>query len=60
MPRGRRLVPVTSLTWTGRYQAGYDDNLDVTSVEIPYTDREFSLILVLPGKISEFVTGKVF
>ena len=58
LPRSRRLVPVSSLSWTGTFNAGYDPELEATAVELPYQDGEFSLILLLPGKISEFVTGK--
>ena len=57
LPRGRRLVPVPSLSWTGTFNAGYDEDLGATAVELPYQDGELSLILALPGKISEFITG---
>ena len=57
LKRGRRLVPVSSLSWEGTYNAGYEPELGATAVELPYQDGEFSLILVLPGKISEFVAG---
>ena len=57
LKRGRRLVPVESLAWTGTYNAGYEPELGATAVELPYRDGELSLILVLPGKISEFVAG---
>ena len=63
LPRARRLVPVSSLAWSGTFNAGYDPGLDTTAAEIPFTGGELSLILMLPGKISEFVTGttsKVF
>ena len=57
LPRARRLVPVPALAWSGTLNAGYDAGLDTTAVEIPYIGGELSLILMLPGKISEFVTG---
>ena len=59
LPRGRRLVPVPSLAWTGTFNAGYDEDLGATAVELPYRGGELSLILLLPGKISEFITGRV-
>ena len=58
LPRARRLVPVTALTWSGTFNAGYDPSLDTTAAEIPMTGGELSLVMMLPGKISEFVTGK--
>ena len=57
LPRGRRLVPVPSLAWTGTFNAGYDEDLGATAVELPYQGGELSMILLLPGKISEFITG---
>ena len=57
LPRGRRLVPVPAMSWTGTFNAGYDEGLGATGVEIPYEEGEVSLILVLPGKISEFIAG---
>ena len=59
LPRARRLIPVPSLAWSGTFKAGYDEGLDATAVELPYQEGELSLILMLPGKISEFVTGIV-
>ena len=59
LPRGRRLVPVPSLAWTGTFNAGYDEDLGATAVELPYRGGDLSLILLLPGKISEFITGRV-
>ena len=57
LPRERRLVPVPSISWTGTFNAGYDEGLGATAVEIPYEEGEVSLVLVLPGKISEFIAG---
>ena len=57
LPRARRLVPVSALAWSGTFNAGYDPSLDTTAAEIPFTGGELSLVLMLPGKISEFVTG---
>ena len=57
LPRARRLIPVPSQSWSGTFNAGYDDGLDATAVELPYKGGDLSLILILPGKISEFVTG---
>ena len=34
--------------------------MDVTAVELPYAGKEFSLILMLPGKQTEFVARKTF
>ena len=53
------MVPVPSLAWTGTFNAGYDADLGATAVELPYEAGELSLILLLPGKISEFVSGRV-
>lgn len=57
LQRGRRLVPLSSIAWTGTFNAGYDQELGATAVELPYQDGELSLVLLLPGKISEFVAG---
>lgn len=51
------MIPVPSVAWSGTFNAGYDEDLDATAVELPYQEGELSLILMLPGKISEFVTG---
>ena len=32
LPRGRRLVPVDALTWSGAFNAGYEPELDCTAV----------------------------
>ena len=57
LPRGRRLVPIPSISWSGTFNAGYDESLGAKAVEIPYEEGELSLVLVLPGKISEFLVG---
>lgn len=35
LPRGRRLVPVDSLAWSGAFNAGYEPELDCTAVRQP-------------------------
>ena len=57
LTRGRNLVPVESLSFKGAFYAGYEEDLDVTAVEIPYKKEDLSLILMLPGKISEFLVN---
>ena len=59
LPRARRLVPVSAQAWSGTFNAGYDPSLDTTAAEIPFTGGELSLVMMLPGKISEFVTGTI-
>ena len=56
--RGRRLiqVPCGKIT-TSKLNAGYDPDLDATMAELPYKGRKFSLILMLPGKQTEFIAG---
>ena len=56
--RGRRLiqVPCGKIT-TSKLNAGYDPNLDATMAELPFKGRKFSLILILPGKQTEFIAG---
>uniref|UniRef100_A0A0K2T0S3 Serpin domain-containing protein n=1 Tax=Lepeophtheirus salmonis TaxID=72036 RepID=A0A0K2T0S3_LEPSM len=55
---GRRLVPTRGLTLHGKIQAGYDPELDATSIQIPLKmPLDLSLILILPGKSSEFKVG---
>lgn len=52
----RRLVPVPSAHKANiKLQACYHEGIDVTAVELPYAGKEFSLILMLPGKQTEFV-----
>ena len=57
LPRSRRLVSTPSLEWTDQFKVGYEKDLDATAVEIPYADNDISLILLLPGKVSEFVVN---
>ena len=40
---------------SGKMNAAYEEDLDVTTVEVPYEKDELSIIFMLPGKISEFV-----
>lgn len=56
-PRARRLVPVPALAWSGSFNAGYEPDLDCTAVEIPYSGGEVSLVLLLPGKVTEFLAS---
>lgn len=37
--------------------AGYDDGLDATVVEIPYEVEDLSLLVILPGKVNDFLAG---
>ena len=56
--RGRRLVQVLSGKITNtKLNAGYDPHLGATLAEVPYKGKQFSLILVLPGKQTEFIAG---
>ena len=56
----RRLVPVPSLhRGDARLQACYHADMDATAVELPYLGGEFSLILMLPGKQTEFVAREL-
>ena len=58
LPRGRRLVSVPGALLNGQsLMAGYHPVVDATSVELPYSHPDLSLILVLPGKPKEFVIG---
>ena len=50
-------MPIPSMSWSGTFNAGYEEGLGATAVEIPYEEGELSLIVVLPGKISEFIAG---
>ena len=56
--RGRRLiqVPCGSIN-TKKLNAGYDPILDATMAELPYKGGKFSLVLILPGKQTEFIAG---
>jgi serine protease inhibitor len=56
---GRRLIQVPALSIRGALKATYDSELDATAVEIPYTTRELSLILIMPGKSGEFAIGGI-
>ena len=57
--RGRRLiqVPCGIIQPSTRLNAGYDSDLDATMAELPYVGGKFSLILILPGKQTEFIAG---
>ena len=72
LPRGRRLVPVDAHSWVGTFNAGYEPQLDCTAVrtalscnhgdlsaqvEVPYQGGELSLVLLLPGRTSDFLAG---
>lgn len=56
---GRRLFPVPALSVKGNFRAAYDNDLDATAVEVPYTSRDLSLIVMMPGKPGEFSIGGV-
>ena len=54
----RRLIQVPSGKISNKkLNAGYDPNLDATIAELPYKGQRFSLILILPGKQTEFIAG---
>lgn len=57
--RGRRLIQVPSgvIKTNTKLNAGYDPELDATMAELPYKGGKFSLILILPGKQTEFIAG---
>jgi len=55
----RRLFEVPAVGFKGHLRAAYDLDLDATGVEIPYSTRDLSLILVMPGKPGEFAIGGV-
>jgi len=57
LPRGRRLHPVSAMSWSGEFKVGYQGDLDATVTEIPLKGGDLSIILILPGKLSEFVAG---
>ena len=58
LPRGRRLVPVPAATAKfDSLSAAYHSQLDVTAAEVPFEGGDLSLILILPGKQSEFIAG---
>lgn len=57
LPRGRRLVPVAAHSWVAAFNAGYEPQLDCTAVEVPYQGGELSLVLLLPGRTSDFLAG---
>ena len=56
--RGRRLIQVPcGIIKNTKLSTGYDPNLDATMAEVPYKGGKFSLILLLPGKQTEFIAG---
>ena len=56
--RGRRLVKVPALKLSGPpFYVGFEENLEATVAAIPFQKDEFSLILVLPGKPSDYIAG---
>lgn len=57
LPRARRLVSVPSIKQQARLNACYHRGMDVSALEIPYSDPALSLILILPGKQTEFIAG---
>ncbi|CAG7731817.1 unnamed protein product [Allacma fusca] len=56
---GRRLIRVPAVAFKDSLRAAYDKELDATAVEIPYSTRELSLILLMPGRPGEFAIGGV-
>ena len=56
---GRRLIRVPAVAFKDSLRAAYDKDLDATAVEIPYTTRDLSLILLMPGRPGEFAIGGV-
>ncbi|XP_059084342.1 uncharacterized protein LOC131881477 isoform X1 [Tigriopus californicus] len=57
LPRARRLVSVSSMRKEARLNACYHRGMDVSALELPYSDPALSLILILPGKQTEFIAG---
>lgn len=56
--RGRRLVSVPSVEVEGeQVMAGYDPDIDATTAELPLSNPDFSLLLILPGQLNEFRAG---
>ena len=56
--RGRRLVPVPGLKiMAEKFYVGFEENLQATVTAIPFKKDQFCLVLVLPGKPSDYIAG---
>ena len=54
--RGRRLVKVPSIKVSGpSFYVGYEEKLAATITAIPFKKDEFCLVLILPGKPSDYI-----
>ena len=58
LPRiGRRLVKVPSVKLMGKFFIGYEETLQATTAAIPFQKDKFSLVLILPGRPSDYIAG---
>ena len=55
--RGRRLVKVPSMKLSGKFYVGFEDTLQVTTAAIPFRKDKFCLVLILPGRPSDYIAG---
>ena len=56
--RGRRLVKVPSIVVSGpSFYVGYEEGLSATVAAIPFKKDEFCLVLILPGRPSDYIAG---
>ena len=55
--RGRRLVKVPSIKLNGKFYIGYEESLKATTAAIPFQKDSFCLVLILPGKPSDYIAG---
>ena len=55
--RGRRLVKVPSIKLSGKFYIGYEESLQATTAAIPFQKDKFCLVLILPGKPSDYIAG---
>ena len=56
--RGRRLVKVPALKINAEtFYVGFEENLHATVAAIPFKKDQFCLILILPGRPSDYIAG---
>jgi serine protease inhibitor len=56
--RSRRLVPVAAMKLSGdSFLMGFDETMQATIAAIPFKKEQFSLVLILPGRPSEYIAG---
>ena len=56
--RGRRLVKVPSMKVSGpTFYVGFEEKLAATVAAIPFKKDEFCLVLILPGRPSDYIAG---